>query len=61
MWSTSGQLTTGTPPIGESGLLAENTPLTTRAEVSLLHQSPIAPLTNHMLPTFLLCPEESHL
>ena len=28
MWSTSGQLTTGTPPNEESGALAENTPLT---------------------------------
>ena len=28
MWSTSGQLTTGTPPTEESAPLAENTPLT---------------------------------
>ena len=28
MWSTSGHLTTGTPPTEESGPLAENTPLT---------------------------------
>ena len=28
MWSSSGQYTTGTPPNGESGPLAEHTPLT---------------------------------
>ena len=60
MWSTSGQLTTGTPPTEESGPLVENTPLTVSVVftigflVFLVHLTRIFCFTVILLSAFIL-------